>query len=53
MRKGILMARAKSLPEVPLREMRPEEAKDFTPWLAGHPGHLGRAPHMDLELQAE
>ena len=45
------MIRVEPLAEVPLREVWPDEAKDFTPWPAEHPGHLGRALHMDLELQ--
>lgn len=42
-----------SLEEVPLREVWPDEAKDFTPWLAAHPDHLGKALQMDLELEGD
>ncbi|MDE0497604.1 MAG: DUF4268 domain-containing protein [Acidimicrobiaceae bacterium] len=44
------MVEIASLEEVPLREVWPDEAKDFTPWLAAHPDHLGRVLRMDLEL---
>lgn len=40
-----------SLEEVPLREVWRDEARDFTPWLAAHPDHLGRKLQMDLELE--
>ncbi|WP_419837640.1 hypothetical protein [Candidatus Poriferisodalis sp.] len=43
------MVRVESLSEVLLREVWPDEARDFTPWLAEHPAHLGRALHMDME----
>ena len=42
-----------SLDEVPLREVWRDEAGDFTPWLAAHPEHLGKAIQMDLELEGE
>lgn len=45
------MVEVASLEEVPLRDVWPDEAKDFTPWLAAHPGHLGKALQMDLELE--
>ena len=40
-----------SLDEVPLREVWRDEARDFTPWLAVHPDHLGTALQMDLEFE--
>ena len=40
-----------SLDDVPLREVWPDEARDFSPWLAQHPDHLGKALQMDLELE--
>ena len=40
-----------SLEEVPLRQVWRDEARDFTPWLAADPDHLGKALHMDLELE--
>lgn len=45
------MVQVVSLDEVPLREVWRDEARDFTPWLAAHPEHLGRALQMDLELE--
>ncbi|MXX44123.1 MAG: DUF4268 domain-containing protein [Acidimicrobiales bacterium] len=45
------MVEVASLEEVPLREVWPDEAKNFTPWLAEHPDHLGKALQMDLELE--
>ena len=47
------MVEVASLEEVPLREVWPDEAKDFTPWLAAHPDHLGKALQMDLELEGD
>ena len=40
-----------ALDEVSLREVWRDEARDFTPWLAAHPDHLGKALQMDLELE--
>jgi len=40
-----------SIREVPLRELWPNEARDFTPWLADHLGTLGGTLGMDLELR--
>ena len=45
------MVEVASLDEVPLREVWRDEARDFTPWLAAHPEHLGKAIQMDLELE--
>ena len=45
------MVEVASLDEVPLREVWRDEARDFTPWLAAHPDHLGKALQMDLELE--
>ena len=47
------MVEVASLEEVPLRDVWPDEAKDFTPWLAAHPDHLGKALQMDLELEGD
>ena len=47
------MVEVASLNEVPLREVWPDEARDFTPWLAAHPEHLGEKLRMDLELEGE
>ena len=45
------MVEVASLDEVPLREVWRDETRDFTPWLAEHPDHLGKALQMDLELE--
>lgn len=45
------MVEIASLEEVPLREVWRDEARDFTPWLAADLDHLGKALHMDLELE--
>ncbi|MCQ3812758.1 MAG: DUF4268 domain-containing protein [Acidimicrobiia bacterium] len=34
-----------------MREVWRDEARDFTPWLAADPNHLGKALQMDLELE--
>ena len=34
---------------VPLREVFPNEARDFTPYLADHLGELGNVLNLDLE----
>ena len=47
------MVEIASLEDVPLREVWPDEAKHFTPWLAANPSHLGNALGMDLELEGE
>ena len=38
------------LEPVPVREIWPDEARDFTPWLAEHLDQLGNALEMNLEL---
>ena len=45
------MVEVASLDEVSVREVWPDEAHDFTPWLAENPEHLSKALHMDLELE--
>ena len=45
------MVQVESLEDVPLREVWPDEARDFTPWLAEHSDHPGKALQMDLELE--
>ena len=47
------MVEVASLDEVSLREVWPDEARDFTPWRAQHPDHLGKALQMDLELEGD
>ncbi len=46
-----LLVEIASLDEVPLREVWPDEARDFTPWLAANPDQLGKALQMDLEFE--
>ncbi len=41
-----------SIQRVDLREVWPDEAQDFTPWLAEHLSELGNALELELELQA-
>ena len=41
-----------SIQKVDLREVWPDEAQDFTPWLAEHLSELGNALELELELQA-
>ena len=47
------MVEVASLEDVPLREVWPDEAKHFTPWLAQHPDHPGKALQRDLELEGD
>ena len=51
--RGCAVVDVASLEDVPLREVWPDEAKHFTPWLAANPSHLGNALGMDLELEGE
>ena len=41
-----------SIQKVDLREVWPDEARDFTPWLAEHLSELGKALGLELEMQA-
>ena len=47
------MIEVATLEEVPLRDVWPDEAKHFTPWLAAHPDRLGEKLQMDLELEGD
>lgn len=47
------MVEVAELEAVPLRSVWPDEARDFTPWLADHPHLLGRELQMDLELEGK
>ena len=40
-----------TLIKVDVREAWPDEAQDFTPWLAGNPQHLAEVLRIDLELE--
>lgn len=41
--------RVGNIKEVSVRRVWPNEAHDFTPWLAQNLGRLGQALHLDLE----
>lgn len=41
-----------NIQRVSLREVWPNEARDFTPWLAGNIDKLGSALELDLEVQS-
>ena len=47
------MVEVASLEEVRRREVWPDEAKHFTPWLAANPDHLSKALQMDLVLEGD
>ena len=39
-----------TIESIPLREVWPAEASDFTPWLAANIGELGQAIGVDIEV---
>ena len=49
----VVMDQIHRLDEVDLRLVWPNEAQDFTPWLASNPEHLGELIGIDLELEGE